>query len=124
LIGKGEADAVETTYLRFNGKHILKTNHSMFMTTIVVSNKFWDSLTPAQQTAFHAAALVTSRKEREWSIQDAEKFEADAQANGVTITSITEEDTEALKHKSQMTYVKTKYYFTPDLIQRIRQTRH
>ena len=81
LLGKGEADAVETTYLRFNGKHVLKTNHSMFMTTIVVSNKFWDTLTAGQQEAFQKAALVASRKERDWSVQDGEKFERDAMAN-------------------------------------------
>lgn len=123
LLGKGEADAVETTYLRFNGKHILKTNHSMFMTTIVVSNKLWNSLTDAQQEAFRHAALVTSRKEREWSVQDAEQFERDAQANGVTITSISEDDTAALKRKSQITYVKSKYFFTPDLISKIRKSK-
>jgi TRAP-type C4-dicarboxylate transport system substrate-binding protein len=124
LLGKGEADAVETTYLRFNGKHILKTNHSMFMTAIVVSNKFWNSLTEQQQQAFRDAALAASRKEREWSVQDAEKFEQQAQENGVTITEISDEDTQSLKRKSQITYVKTKYYFTPDLIKRIRETRH
>jgi TRAP-type C4-dicarboxylate transport system substrate-binding protein len=94
------------------------------MTTIVVSNKFWDSLTEQQQQGFRQAALVASRKEREWSIQDGETFERNAQANGVTITEISEEDTNTLKRKSQMTYVKTKYYFAPDLIKRIRQTRH
>ena len=124
LIGKGQADAVETTYLRFDGKYVLKTNHSMFMTTIVISNKFWDSLTEQQQQSFRQAALAASRKEREWSVQDAEAFEHNAQANGVTITEISKEDTAALKRKSQMTYVKTKYFFTPDLIKRIRQTRH
>jgi TRAP-type C4-dicarboxylate transport system substrate-binding protein len=96
----------------------------MFMTTIVVSNKFWDSLTESQQQAFRQAALAASRKEREWSVQDGEAFERNALANGVTITDISEEDTEALKHKSQMTYVKTKYFFTPDLVKRIRSTRH
>lgn len=124
LIGKGEADAVETTYLRFNGKHILKTNHSMFMTAIVISNKFWNSLTESQQDAFRKAALAASRKEREWSVQDAERYEQEAEANGVSIVDISEEDTASLKKKSQITYVKTKYYFTPDLIHRIRSTRH
>jgi TRAP-type C4-dicarboxylate transport system substrate-binding protein len=124
LVGKGEADAVETTYLRFNGKHVLKTNHSMFMTTIVVSNKFWNSLTEQQQKAFQQSAIAASRKEREWSIQDSEQFEQNAKANGVTITDISEEDTQKLKHKSQITYVKTKYWFTPDLVKRIRETRH
>lgn len=124
LLSKGQADAVETTYLRFNGKHVLKTNHSMFMTTIVISNKFWNTLTAAQQEAFQKAALVASRKEREWSIQDGEKFEADAVKNGVTITSISEADTAALKKKSQITYVKCKHFFETDIVSRIRKNIH
>jgi TRAP-type C4-dicarboxylate transport system substrate-binding protein len=124
LIGNDQADAVETTYLRFNGKHVLKTNHSMFMTTIVISNKFWDTLTTTQQEAFQKAALFASRKEREWSIQDGEKFEANAVKNGVTITSISEEDTAVLKKKSQITYVKCKHFFSPNLVTRIRKRLH
>jgi len=124
LMGKGEADAVESTYLRFSGKHVLKTNHSMFMTTIVVSNKFWDTLTEQQQQAFRDAALVASRKEREWSIQDGETFETNAVENGVTITEISATDTEKLKKKSQITYVKSKYFFSDNLVTRIRKHLH
>jgi TRAP-type C4-dicarboxylate transport system substrate-binding protein len=124
LLSKGQADAVETTYLRFDGKHVLKTNHSMFMTTIVVSNKFWDTLTESQQQAFQQAALVASRKEREWSIQDGETFEADAVKNGITITEISKEDQQALKKKSQLTYVKCKHYFSDKLVTRIRKRLH
>lgn len=120
-LGNDNADAIETTYLRFNGKHILKTNHSMFMTTIVISNKFWDSLTEKQQQAFRAAAQLAAQREREWSVQDADTFEKNAVANGVTITEISEQDQETLKRKSQITYVKTKHYFTPNLITRIRK---
>lgn len=124
LLGNGEADAVETTYLRFNGKHVLKTNHSMFMTAIVISNKFWNTLTESQKDAFQQAALYASRKEREWSVQDGETFERDAQANGVTINEISEQDRQALKKKSQITYVKCKHFFSDNLISRIRKTAH
>ena len=96
----------------------------MFMTTIVVSNKFWDTLTEQQQQAFRDAALVASHKEREWSIQDGETFETNAVENGVTITDISATDTEKLKKKSQITYVKSKYFFSDDLITRIRKRLH
>lgn len=124
LVGRGEADAVETTYLRFNGKHVLKTNHSMFMTTIVVSNKFWATLTAEQQSAFQKAAAAAARLERKWSIEDAAKYERDAEKNGITITEISDQDQQELKRKSQLTYFKTKYYFSQDLVKRIRTTRH
>lgn len=119
----GTCDAVETTYLRFddvNGKHILKTDHSMFMTSIVISNKFWNSLTQEQQEIFRECALHASRKERQWSIEDAEKFEREAASRGVTITPISEEDRVELKKKSQLAYVKSKYFFSKDLVKNIR----
>lgn len=124
LLGTDQADAVETTYLRFNGSHILKTNHSMFMTAIVISNKFWNSLTESQQQAFKHASLIASRREREWSVQDAENFENNARANNVTIVDISEQDRQQLKKKSQLTYVKTKYYFSEDLVTKIRKRLH
>lgn len=113
-------DAVETTYLRFQGSHILKTNHSMFLTTILASNKFWESLSEAQQTAFKQAAFVAAKLERQWSIDDAEQYEVDAEAKGVSIVELSEEDQARLKQKSQLTYLQTKYLFSPDLVRRIR----
>lgn len=120
VLNNNLGQAVETTYLRFEGKHILKTNHSMFMTTILISNKFWQTLSADEQAMFQKAALEAARKERQWSIEDAEKFEATAKENGVTIVDISEEDRKVLKHKSQLTYAKCKYHFSDGLIKRIR----
>lgn len=119
VTGDMGADAIETTYLRFSGKHVLKTNHSIFMTTILTSQKFWASLTEEQQQAFKECATITARVEREWAIADAEKFEADALANGVEITSLSEQDTVDLKHKSRYTYLRFKDNHS-DLIKQIR----
>ena len=120
---KNGCDAVETTYLRFkevNGNYVFKTNHSMFLTTILVSNKFWDSLTLANQEAFRQAALDASRQERQWSLDDAEKFEAEAKENGIVITDMSEDDTAALKRKSQLSWVKCqKYWEDKDIVKEI-----
>jgi TRAP-type C4-dicarboxylate transport system substrate-binding protein len=113
-------DAVETTYLRFNGNHILKTNHSMFMTTILISNKFWGQLTASEQESFKKAAIAASRRERQWSVEDAETYEKNAAANGVSIVEISEQDRLQLKHRAQITYAKCKYYFSDGLVKRIR----
>jgi TRAP-type C4-dicarboxylate transport system substrate-binding protein len=116
-------DGVETTYLRFkqvNGNYVFKTNHSMFLTTILVSNKFWDSLTPVYQEAFRKAALDASRQERQWSLEDAEKFETEAKANGITITEMSAEDTEKLKRKAQLSWVKSqKYWEDKEIVKQI-----
>jgi TRAP-type C4-dicarboxylate transport system substrate-binding protein len=121
LIGNGEADAVETTYLRFAGKHVFKTNHSVFMTTILVSNKFWATLTEDQQHAFTMAARAAAIIERKWALEDSQRFEDEAVAKGVTITDISESDTARLKKASQHSYVQNSGRFSKGLLSRIRK---
>ena len=96
--------AVETTYLRFTGKNVLKTDHSMFMTTILTSSKFWDTLTKEQQEAFMIAAKKVATIERQWSVDDAEKYEADAESKGITITELSSEDRVKLREAAKASY--------------------
>ena len=96
--------SIETTYLRFSGKHVLKTNHSMFTTTILTGSKFWDTLTLTQQDAFMKVAKIVARAEREWSVADAEKYELDAKAKGINIVDISEEDRKLLQKSSEAIY--------------------
>ena len=97
-------DAAETTYLRFQGKHVLKTNHSMFLTQIAVSDKFWSTLTPELQEKVRAAALVVSRLERQWSIEDSKAFEDNCKVNGIEIHTISEDETAELQARSKQVY--------------------
>jgi TRAP-type C4-dicarboxylate transport system substrate-binding protein len=87
-----EGGAIETTYLRFEGKNVLKTNHSIFMTQILTSNDFFDTLTPEQQEAFKIAAKNVAKIERIWSVEDAKKYEDEAKDRGVNIVEISEDD--------------------------------
>lgn len=112
--------AIETTYLRFTGKHVLKTEHSMFLTSILTGNKFWNSLTDEQRTAFKTAAKKCAVIERSWSVKDAEMYEKYADLNGVTINKISEEDLSKLESISQMVYEKVDEKFTPGLVSKIR----
>jgi len=99
--------AVETTYLRFSGKNILKSNHSMFLTTILIGQPLFDSLTSEQQEAFTIAAKKVAKIERKWSLEDCKKYEDDAVANGCTIVDISEEDTKRLKQSAPIQYEAT-----------------
>jgi TRAP-type C4-dicarboxylate transport system substrate-binding protein len=117
--GEGVADAIETTYLRFNGTHVLKTNHSIFMTTILTSKEFWAGLTEEQQQAFTECATITSRIEREWAIQEAEEFEEQCASKGVEITDLSDTDQATLKHKARYVYLNVDTAYA-DLVKRIR----
>lgn len=97
--------SIETTLIRFTGKHVLKTNHSMFMTSILCGESFWKSLTPAERELFVEAGLETSRQERVWSLEDAAKIEAEASEKGLTINSLTEAETAELRKASEKCYL-------------------
>jgi TRAP-type C4-dicarboxylate transport system substrate-binding protein len=101
-----EGGAVETTYLRFKGKHILKTNHSMFLTTILIGNKFFATLNEQQQEVFKRVAKNVAKLERTWSIEDAETYEINAARKGVTIKDVTSEETETMKKAAVLQYKK------------------
>lgn len=102
-----EGGALETTYLRFEGKNVLRTNHSMFMTTILSSNDFLNSLTAEQQEAFKIAAKRVAKIERLWSVEDAAKYEAEAESRGVKIVDISEEERQLLKKSANQIYRKS-----------------
>lgn len=105
-IAQSAADggALETTYLRFSGKHVLKTNHSMFLTTILVGQDFFNTLTEEQQQAFAIAAKRVAKIERQWSVEDAEKYEREAVANGVTIKEVSASDVETMRSAAPAQY--------------------
>lgn len=96
--------AIETTLIRFTGKYVLKTNHSMFMTTILCGKTFWDSLSVTERELFVQAGLETSRQERIWSLEDAANIEATAKEKGLTINSISTEETAELKKAAEKCY--------------------
>jgi len=96
--------AIETTYLRFAGKNVLKTNHSMFLTTILVGGSFFNTLTKEQQEVFQKTAKIVAKLERKWSLEDAQKYEDEAVSKGITIKEITVEESQKLKDASPDQY--------------------
>lgn len=123
-IENGDLDAAETTYLRFNGKHILKSEHNLFLTTIIIGKDFWNSLDADTQAKFEQAAREAARLEREWSLQDAENFEKSCVEKGVNIYNISEEDRASMRAAVQPVYDKWTSQFQPGLIDGIRKLAH
>lgn len=96
--------AVETTYLRFDGSNVLKSNHSMFLTSILIGEEFFKSLEQDEQDAFKKAAKIVAKLERQWSLEDAEKYEREAEAKGIEIVDMSDADRESLKLASKHSY--------------------
>lgn len=113
-------DAAETTYLRFRGEHLLKTGHSLFLTTIAINKDFWDSLGPELQGLMSEAAVAAAKIERQWSIEDGVKFETEADLNGVTIVDISPEEQEQFRAITESVYKETEGWFQPGFINAIK----
>jgi TRAP-type C4-dicarboxylate transport system substrate-binding protein len=124
--GDTAIDSMETTYIRFSGKNVLKTNHSIFMTTILTGNKFFDSLSAQEQDIFKKIAKRVAVLERQWSIEDAEQYERNAVANGVKIVELNQADQEKLKKiaKNSYRYIKDLNVGTKLVKNIINQSKH
>jgi TRAP-type transport system periplasmic protein len=126
LVEGFEADALETTIPRYlalykdstSKRHLVNTKHSLFLTSIIISTKFWDSLGKDLQEKFQEACLYASRLERKWSVEDAENFAAKADHSdiGVTYTELDTADTEKFKELTKPLYEKYQDFFYPGLI--------
>ena len=119
-VNAGIADATETTYIRFQGKHVLKTNHSMFLTTIAINDEFFQGLSNDLQTAIFEAAIEAGRLERQWSVEDAHEFEEKCNENGVSITELNEEDSKKFYDSSMSVYDTWEKKFVTGMIKHIR----
>jgi TRAP-type C4-dicarboxylate transport system substrate-binding protein len=119
-IEPGSMDVTETTYLRFKGKHILKTQHNLYMTTIAVSSKFWDELDAETQELFQAAALKAAQIERQWSIEDCDKFERECIENGIEIHELTASERAQFEEMTKSVYQDVEDWFSPGLVDKLK----
>lgn len=121
-VESGELDAVESTYLRFEGKSILKTEHSMFLTNVSINTEFLKSFDEETQNAIREATKEAAAIERIESIEDAAKFEAECINDGVTIYDMPEEDRVEFKNRCEAVYARWSTFFGEDLIKAIKES--
>lgn len=122
------ADALETTIPRYlaqfkgtNKKYLINTKHNLFLTSIIIGNDFWATLTVDEQSKFSEACKYASRLERKWSVEEADEFAAkqDHTDIGVTYTELSETDTNKFKQAVTPLYDKYREFFYPGLIDSI-----
>jgi TRAP-type C4-dicarboxylate transport system substrate-binding protein len=123
--------ALDTTIPRYlaqlqgaNKNFLTNTKHSLFLTSIIIGNKFWDKLSADEQVAFQEASLYASRLERKWSVEDAENFasKGDHSDIGVSYSEFDQEETEKFKALVEPLYSKYREFFYPGLIDGIIQS--
>lgn len=126
------ADLVQTTIPRYatevdsdTHSYVVNSRHSMYLTSIIVGEKFWNSLSIADQQAMRQAALNSARSERAWTVADSEAVaaspEEQAKLGIKQFVELTESETDKLKDSVSDLYDKYSYIFTPGLIDNIRR---
>lgn len=109
---ENKVDGAETTYVRIdsvagpNTKFINNTQHSLFLTSILASSKFFNSLSPANQAALERAAMAAAKVEREDSIADGEKLKNEYIKKGVKVIDLPAAEMAKMEKQLQPVYKK------------------
>jgi TRAP-type C4-dicarboxylate transport system substrate-binding protein len=128
VVVDGAAEGGETNYprvypLRQNEvtKTVIDTGHSLFLTSMIIGDRFWDGLSPAVQDVIKQAAVLAGREERAETIRDGDRAEQRLIAEeGANIVKWTQEQREAAKIALSGVYDQFSDTFTPGLVDSIR----
>jgi C4-dicarboxylate-binding protein DctP len=128
VVVDGEAEGGETNYprmypLRQNEvtKTVIDTGHSLFLTSMIIGDRFWDGLSPAVQDVIKQAAVLAGREERAETIRDGALAEQRLVAEeGANIVKWTQEQRESAKIALSGVYDQFRDTFTPGLVDSIR----
>ena len=127
VVVDGLAHGGETNYprmypLRQNEvtKSVIDTGHSLFLTSMIIGNRFWDSLSPQVQAVIKQAAVLAGREERAETIRDGARAEQQlVEQEGANIVKWTQEQRESAKSALSDVYDQFRDTFTPGLIDAI-----
>ena len=116
-------DAVDTTLPRIlatvdktNKRYITDTKHSMFLTSIIVAEKWWSSLSEELKEIFAKAAVDAARLERKWSVADADEVIANAVDHGLHYTALEQSEMDKFRALTEPLYQKYDSIFMPGLL--------
>ena len=101
---------------------VLDTQHSLFLTSMIMRNDFYEKLSPEVRAVLKEAALKAGRKERETTIMDGEEAKEKLKAEGVAIHELTPEEKAEFIEKTKVVYEEFKDKFTPGLIDKIKKS--
>lgn len=103
-------------------KVVNHTEHSLFLTSILVGTDFWSTLTPELQTIINDAALVAARHERALSIADIASTQERCKSDGIEVIKMSAEEQGRFAKATEVVYDKYQDYFTADLVSQIKNS--
>jgi TRAP-type C4-dicarboxylate transport system substrate-binding protein len=102
-------------------KVINHTEHSLFLTSILVGTDFWDTLSPELQAVVSESAKIAARHERSLSIDDIALVQDRAQADGIKIIKMSRDEQTRFAKATEVVYDKFENFFTSGLVEKIQK---
>lgn len=123
IIEAGESTFVRVIPLKQNEAFdvVNDTAHSLFLTSIIVATKFWDTLDIKTQQIMKDAALDAARTERRESVAQIDGIIKDCADRNIPVVKMVEAETEKFIQATSVVYDKYQDYFSTDLISQIQK---
>jgi TRAP-type C4-dicarboxylate transport system substrate-binding protein len=129
-LGSANVTVGESTYPRVYAlghdkvsKVINHTEHSLFLTSILIGTDFWNTLSPELQSIVSESAKAAARYERTLSIDDIALVQARAEADGIEVIKMSSEEKLRFAESTKVVYDTFADYFTPGLVDKIKQSK-
>ena len=100
-------------------KVINHTEHSLFLTSILIGTDFWNTLSPELQTVVSEAAKIAAQHERTISIDDVLETQQRCLADGIEVVKMSAGEQARFAEATKVVYEKFQDYFTPGLVEKI-----
>lgn len=122
IIEAGESTFVRVIPLKQNEAFgiVNDTAHSLFLTSIIIATKFWNTLDSNTQEIMKNAALDAARTERRESVAQIDDIIKDCADRNVPVIKMGEQETEKFVKATSVVYEKYQDFFTTDLITQIK----
>jgi len=127
-VEQGLIEAGESTYVRVfpleqhkTFEVVNDTEHSLFLTSIIVNKQFFSQFDEATQEIMSTAAFNAARQERQTSVADIPNILQQCADNNVEVVRMNDTEKSKFKELTSKVYTKFSNYFTPGLVQRIQE---
>jgi TRAP-type C4-dicarboxylate transport system substrate-binding protein len=113
--------AIKNMFTRGDVKFINETNHSLFLTAIILNERIWNSMSSAQQEVIQSAALSAAAYERKTALEANVKATKELQEAGFKIVHMEKSEIEKWKTIVAPIYEKYGRLLGKDLIESIQK---
>ena len=127
-IKAGKCNGNDTVYSRIYPlgqneamQSVVDSKHALFLTTMIIGDNFWHSLTDEVKACIKDAAIRAGRRERDTTIEDGQQARRQLEDDGIIVYDPTEQELADIKIRMQTVYDEFEQTFPIGMIDQIRK---